>query len=59
MLLKNHKMVSIFIFILLTLLTLVFLEFNANGQWLFLDYFNDEAILENVVNFLLPTKSNV
>ena len=38
---------------------LVFLEFNANGQWLFLDYFNDEAILENVVNFLLPTKSNV
>lgn len=32
MLLKNHKMVSIFIFILLTLLTLVFLEFNTSYE---------------------------
>ena len=32
MLFKNHKTVTIFIFILLTLLTLVFLEFNTSYE---------------------------
>ena len=33
---------------------LVFLEFNANGQWFFLDYFNNDGIVDSVVNYLYP-----
>ena len=31
---------------------LVFLEFNANGQWVFLDYQNEDGLLDSVVNYL-------
>jgi hypothetical protein len=31
---------------------LVFLEFNANGQWVFLDYHNQHGLLDTVVNWL-------
>jgi hypothetical protein len=33
---------------------LVFLEFNANGQWVFLDYSGEDGLLGAVTNFLLP-----
>jgi hypothetical protein len=29
-----------------------FLEFNANGQFVFLDYTNEEGILSSVVEYL-------
>jgi hypothetical protein len=32
--------------------TLIFLEFNANGQWLFLDPGNEDGLLDSVVNYL-------
>lgn len=32
---------------------LVFLEFNANGQWLFLDYFNEDGLLDEVCLYLM------
>lgn len=31
---------------------LVFLEFNANGQWVFLDYFNEDGLLDEVCLYL-------
>lgn len=34
---------------------LVFLEFNANGQWLFLDYDGEHGLLQSVISYLLPT----
>ena len=34
---------------------LVFLEFNANGQWVFLDYFNKHGLLDCVSNWLQST----
>jgi len=33
---------------------LVFLEFNANGQWLFLDFKEEYGILKKVLNYLYP-----
>lgn len=33
---------------------LVFLEFNANGQWVFLDYFEKDGLLDTVCTYLLP-----
>ena len=36
---------------------LVFLEFNANGQWLFLDYSGEDGLLDTVVNYLLPSSN--
>lgn len=33
---------------------LIFLEFNANGQWMFLDYDGADNLLPTVVNYLLP-----
>lgn len=35
---------------------LVFLEYNANGQWLFLDYHEEDGMLNEVLNYLLPSK---
>jgi hypothetical protein len=32
---------------------LVFLEFNANGQWVFLDYFNQDGLLDEVCSYLM------
>lgn len=32
---------------------LVFLEFNANGQWVFLDYFNHDGLLDEVCLYLM------
>lgn len=32
--------------------SLVFLEFNANGQWVFLDYSNNDGLLDCVVDYL-------
>ena len=34
--------------------SLIFLEFNANGQWVFLDYHNRVGMIEAVSNYLLP-----
>ena len=34
---------------------LVFLEFNANGQWVFLDYTGEIGLVKTVANYLLPT----
>jgi hypothetical protein len=34
---------------------LVFLEYNANGQWMFLDYHEEDGILTSVLDYLLPT----
>lgn len=31
---------------------LIFLEFNANGQWVFLDYSNEDGLLEAVTQYL-------
>jgi hypothetical protein len=33
----------------------VFLEFNANGQWVFLDYTGEIGLVKTVANYLLPT----
>ena len=33
---------------------LVFLDFNANGQWVFLDYNGDDGLVRTVVEYLLP-----
>lgn len=33
--------------------SLVFLEYNANGQWVFLDYSNKHGLVDEVVNYLL------
>ena len=33
---------------------LVFLEYNANGQWMFLDYHEEDGILTSVLDYLLP-----
>jgi hypothetical protein len=33
---------------------LVFLEYNANGQWMFLDYHEEDGILTAVLDYLLP-----
>ena len=33
---------------------LVFLEYNANGQWMFLDYHEEDGILPTVLDYLLP-----
>lgn len=35
---------------------LVFLEFNANGQWVFLDFENKTGMIDSVCNYLLPMK---
>ena len=32
----------------------IFLEFNANGQWVFLDYSGDDELVKVVSNYLLP-----
>jgi hypothetical protein len=32
----------------------VFLEFNANGQWVFLDYTNEIGLVKTVADYLLP-----
>ena len=32
----------------------IFLEFNANGQWIFLDYSNEDKLVDHVVNYLYP-----
>jgi len=32
----------------------IFLEFNANGQWVFLDYSGDDELVKTVSNYLLP-----
>lgn len=32
---------------------LVFLEYNANGQWLFLDYNENDGLLDSVLDYLL------
>jgi hypothetical protein len=36
----------------------IFLEFNANGQWVFLDYMGDDALVKVVANYLLPKYKN-
>ena len=33
----------------------IFLEFNANGQWVFLDYTGEIGLVKTVANYLLPT----
>ena len=33
---------------------LIFLEFNANGQWVFLDYSGEDGLLDFVVKYLFP-----
>ena len=35
---------------------LVFLEFNANGQWVFLDYSGEVGLVKTVAKYLLPNK---
>jgi hypothetical protein len=32
----------------------IFLEFNANGQWVFLDYSGDDELVKVVSNYLMP-----
>lgn len=32
---------------------LIFLEFNANGQWVFLDYFEEDGLLNEVCKYLI------
>ncbi len=34
---------------------MIFLEFNANGQWVFLDYFNNDGLLDAVCDYLMPS----
>ncbi len=34
---------------------MVFLEFNANGQWVFLDYSGEDGLVKSVAKYLLPT----
>ena len=33
---------------------LVFLEFNANGQWVFLDYSGEDGLVKTVADYLIP-----
>jgi len=33
----------------------IFLEFNANGQWIFLDYSNEDKLVDHVVEYLSST----
>jgi len=33
----------------------VFLEFNANGQWVFLDYSGEDKLVQNVAKYLIGT----
>ena len=35
---------------------LVFLEFNANGQWVFLDYSGEDGLVKSVTNYLMKKK---
>ena len=39
-------------------LEMTFLEFNANGQWVFLDYSGDDGLVKSVVNYLMPEVLN-
>ena len=32
---------------------LIFLEFNANGQWVFLDYSNEDGLINSVSEYLV------
>ena len=32
---------------------MVFLEFNANGQWVFLDYSGKDGLVKTVANYLM------
>jgi hypothetical protein len=32
----------------------IFLEFNANGQWVFLDYTGEIGLVKTVANYLQP-----
>lgn len=34
---------------------LVFLEFNANGQWVFLDYANEDGLLDSTIQYITST----
>jgi len=36
----------------------IFLEFNANGQWVFLDYSGEDELVKTVANYLLPNRKN-
>jgi hypothetical protein len=35
---------------------LVFLEYNANGQWVFLDYSGEDGLVEAVCNYLYQSE---
>jgi hypothetical protein len=35
---------------------LIFLEFNANGQWVFLDYSGEDSLVKSVANYLMKKK---
>lgn len=37
----------------------IFLEFNANGQWIFLDYSNDDRLVDHVVAYLSSAYSGI
>ena len=36
--------------------TQIFLEFNANGQWIFLDYSNEDKLVDHVVDYIYPSE---
>jgi hypothetical protein len=35
---------------------LIFLEFNANGQWVFLDLSGDDGLVKIVSDYLMPNR---
>jgi len=37
--------------------TFIFLEFNANGQWVFLDYSDEDQLVESVCNYLVSRQA--
>jgi hypothetical protein len=34
---------------------MLFLEFNANGQWVFLDYSGEDKLVKTVATYLIGT----
>lgn len=38
---------------------LIFLEFNANGQWVFLDYMGKAGLVKAVCEYLIPLESRI
>ena len=38
---------------------MVFLEFNANGQWVFLDYSGEDGLVKAVSEYLMPNRRDM